>query len=97
MLYTGSAEGRLDLDRWRRAGVQVLQLRTAGSDPGHGAVVDVENQLGDWMRTRGITAMVVRPDSIVYAAAAAGEQLATPRSSTTPAGRYGAIAVAARK
>ena len=97
VLYTGSAEGRLDLDRWRRAGVQVLQLRTAGSDPGHGTVVDVENQLGDWMRTRGITAMVVRPDSIVYAAAAAGEQLATPPSSTLPAGRYGAIAVAARK
>ena len=61
VLYTGSAEGRLDLDRWRRAGVQVLQLRTAGSDPGHGTVVDVENQLGDWMRTRGITAGHGRP------------------------------------
>ena len=59
--------------------------------------MDVKNQLGDWMRARGITAMVVRPDSMVYAAAAAGEQLATPPSSTLPAGRYGAIAVAARK
>ena len=55
--------------------------------------MDVENQLGDWMRAPGITAMVVRPDSIVYAAAAAGEQLATPPASTLPAGRYGAIAV----
>ena len=41
--------------------------------------------------------MVVRPDSIVYVAAAAGEPLATPPSSTTPAGRYGPIAVATRK
>ena len=87
----------MDLDRWRRAGVQVLQLRTAGADPGHGTVVDVENQLGDWMRTRGITDLVVRPDSIVYAAAAAGEEIATPPSPTMPAGCYGAIAVTARK
>ncbi len=82
VLYTGAADGRAELDQWRRAGVQVLQLRAAGSDPGHAAVVDVENQLRDWMRSRGLTAMAVRPDSIVYAVAAAGEPLAAPPSAT---------------
>jgi 3-(3-hydroxy-phenyl)propionate hydroxylase len=84
VLHTGPGGGRADLDRWRRAGVQVLQLRPAGSDPGRGAVVDVENQLRGWMRARGVTAMAIRPDSIVYAAAAAAEKLAAPPSATMP-------------
>jgi 3-(3-hydroxy-phenyl)propionate hydroxylase len=84
VLSTTPTGGRTDLDRWRRAGVRVLQLRPAGSDPGPGAVVDIENQLRDWMRSRGLTAMAVRPDSIVYSSAAAGEQLAAPPSTTTP-------------
>jgi 3-(3-hydroxy-phenyl)propionate hydroxylase len=96
VLCTGPDEGRMDLDRWRWAGVPVLQLRPAGSDPGPGAIVDVENQLRDWMRARGVTAMVVRPDSIVYAAAAAAEQLAPPPLPTMPPGRCGTVAVAAR-
>jgi hypothetical protein len=64
VLSTAPAGGRADLERWRRASVQVLQLRHAGSDPGPGAVVDVQNQLRDWMRSRHVTAMAVRPDSI---------------------------------
>jgi len=84
VLSTAPAAGNADLDRWRRAGVQVLQLRPAGSDPGPGAVVDVQNQLRDWMRSQGVTAIAVRPDSIVYADAAAGEQLPAPPSATMP-------------
>ena len=84
VLSTAPAGGRADLERWRRASVQVLQLRHAGSDPGPGAVVDVQNQLRDWMRSQGVTAIAVRPDSIVYADAAAGEQLPAPPSATMP-------------
>jgi len=84
VLHTGTTGPRPDLDRWRRAGVQVIELRPAGSDPGPGAVVDVGNQLRDWMRARHATAIAVRPDAIVYAAAAAGEQLPAPPAGTTP-------------
>jgi 3-(3-hydroxy-phenyl)propionate hydroxylase len=95
VLYTEAAGGREELDRWRRAGVPVLHLRAAGSDPGSAAVVDVENQLRNWMRSRGLTAMAVRPDSIVYAVAAAGEPLAAPPSATmSPAQRVSAGAQA---
>jgi 3-(3-hydroxy-phenyl)propionate hydroxylase len=95
VLHTGAAAGRVDLDRWRRAGVQVLELRRAGSDPVPDAVVDVENQLRDWMRANGVTTMAVRPDGIVYGAAAAGEELATPPSVTMPVGGHSPIPVAA--
>ena len=75
VLHTGA---RPDLDPWRRAGVQVLELRPAGHDPHPDAVVDVENGLRDWLRARRVTAVAVRPDAIVYAAAGPGEPLAPP-------------------
>lgn len=84
VLHTGIIGPRPDLDRWRRAGVQVIELRPAGSDPGTGAVVDTRNQLRDWMRARRTAAIAVRPDAIVYAAAAAGKRLAAPPAGTMP-------------
>jgi 3-(3-hydroxy-phenyl)propionate hydroxylase len=82
VLHTGPAGRSPGLPAWCHAGVQVLEVRSAGSDPGPGALVDVENRLLEWMRARGVAAMAVRPDSIVFAAAAAGAALPAPPVST---------------
>jgi 3-(3-hydroxy-phenyl)propionate hydroxylase len=63
--------GRVDLP----PGIPAFELRAAGSAPGVGAVVDIENQLIEWMAARRAAALVVRPDGIVFAAAGAGESL----------------------
>ena len=66
VLHVGSAAP--GLDAWARAGVQVVRVLPAGSDPTPGAVVDVENVLVGWLRKRRIAAVAVRPDSIVHSA-----------------------------
>ncbi|MFJ7218854.1 bifunctional 3-(3-hydroxy-phenyl)propionate/3-hydroxycinnamic acid hydroxylase [Amycolatopsis sp. NPDC098790] len=75
VLHTGPRAG---FDRWCDAGAAVLELRPAGHDPDVHALVDVENRLREWMRRRRVTAIAVRPDGIVYAAAGTGEQLPPP-------------------
>ncbi|MEV6348777.1 bifunctional 3-(3-hydroxy-phenyl)propionate/3-hydroxycinnamic acid hydroxylase [Actinoplanes sp. NPDC051851] len=70
---------------WVQAGVRVLRLRAAGSDPGPGALVDIDNVLVDWAFERKVTALVLRPDAIVYAAVTGGRELPPPPASTIPA------------
>ena len=65
VLHVGRDTGS---DAWCRAGVQVVRVLPAGSEPTPGAVVDVENVLVGWLRRRRITTVAVRPDSIVHSA-----------------------------
>ncbi|TCK27643.1 bifunctional 3-(3-hydroxy-phenyl)propionate/3-hydroxycinnamic acid hydroxylase [Pseudonocardia endophytica] len=68
VLHTRARTGT-DLDAWRRAGIPLVELRPAGSDPGPGAVVDIENVLITRFARAGVSAAAIRPDAIVYAAA----------------------------
>lgn len=85
VLHTEAARQPAGLDAWRQAGVQVLEIRSAGSSSGPGVLADVANQLLDWMRARDVTTMAVRPDGIVYAAAGAGGLLPAPPWPAIPA------------
>ncbi|MEU4155436.1 bifunctional 3-(3-hydroxy-phenyl)propionate/3-hydroxycinnamic acid hydroxylase [Actinoplanes sp. NPDC026670] len=69
---------------WRDAGVRVLDLRAAGSDPGPGALVDIDNVLIDWAFDRKVTALALRPDAIVYAATSRGRELPPPPAPQLP-------------
>jgi 3-(3-hydroxy-phenyl)propionate hydroxylase len=68
-----------------RPGLPAFALRPAGSEPGPGAVVDVENLLLGWMGARHVAALVVRPDGIVFAAAGPDEPIPAPPVPTAPA------------
>jgi 3-(3-hydroxy-phenyl)propionate hydroxylase len=87
VLHTGPATTRPELHGWRRAGVRVLEVRPAGSTPGADALVDTENTLLHWLRARRVTALAIRPDAIVYAAAPASEPLPPPPAPTVPCTR----------
>jgi 3-(3-hydroxy-phenyl)propionate hydroxylase len=93
VLHTGPATTRPELDGWRRAGVRVLEVRPAGSRPGADALVDTENTLLHWLRARRVTALAIRPDAIVYAAAPASEPLPPPPAPTMPSTRSKTSAV----
>ncbi|GAA5161319.1 bifunctional 3-(3-hydroxy-phenyl)propionate/3-hydroxycinnamic acid hydroxylase [Pseudonocardia eucalypti] len=80
VLHTGTGVGTATgtgagFEAWRSAGVRVHELRPAGETPGSGALVDVENVLVDWMRAHRAGALAVRPDGVVYGAAAPGSSL----------------------
>jgi 3-(3-hydroxy-phenyl)propionate hydroxylase len=92
VLHTGPPAGPSGVPAWRAAGIPVHELLPAGSTPGPGAVVDIQNELVDWMRRRRVTVLVVRPDGVVHAAARAGEPVAPPFAPvipTTPSGPSG--------
>lgn len=78
VLHTGNVAS---LDAWRRAGVPCLDVSPPGALPSRDTVVDVEAVLRGWMRERGVRAVAVRPDGIVYAAAD-GEALPPPPVTT---------------
>ena len=63
---------------WSRAGVRTVTVLPVGSAPDAGAVVDADDVLERWMRRHRVTALAVRPDGIVYAAASAHGPLAPP-------------------
>ncbi len=74
-----AAGERATSDRvWVQAGARALTVRPAGSPPAPDAVVDVDHVLVPWMRGHRVTALALRPDAIVYAAAAPGGPLAPP-------------------
>jgi 3-(3-hydroxy-phenyl)propionate hydroxylase len=85
VLHTGPATSRPELQAWRRAGVRVLQLCPADATPGADALVDTENTLLGWLNTRRHTTLALRPDGIVYAAAASGDPFSPPPGPTMPA------------
>jgi 3-(3-hydroxy-phenyl)propionate hydroxylase len=84
VLHLGPGAARPELRAWRAAGIGVYELRCAGSTPGTGALVDIENTVLEWMQTRNVTVLAVRPDSIVYAAAGNGDPLPPPPAPTMP-------------
>ncbi|MGU3586398.1 bifunctional 3-(3-hydroxy-phenyl)propionate/3-hydroxycinnamic acid hydroxylase [Rhodococcus sp. C26F] len=63
---------------WRTAGVPSVRLASPGTIPVAGAVVDLDAILISWMHTKGATAVVLRPDGVVFAAAGADGNLASP-------------------
>ncbi|MFE4964404.1 peptide deformylase [Streptomyces sp. NPDC056660] len=70
---------------WERLGVESLAVLSAGSRPAGGAVVDSDGVLLPWLTGRRVTALALRPDAYVYAAAPAGTQLPPPPAGFAPA------------
>jgi 3-(3-hydroxy-phenyl)propionate hydroxylase len=62
---------------WLDAGIEAVELRAPGAKPAKGALVDTDGTLTSWMTERQATALVIRPDRFVYAAA--GPDLPLPR------------------
>lgn len=63
---------------WSRTGVRSLTVLPGGSPPAADAVVDADDVLVRWMRRHRVATVALRPDGIVYAAAAAHRLLAPP-------------------
>ncbi|WP_111512051.1 bifunctional 3-(3-hydroxy-phenyl)propionate/3-hydroxycinnamic acid hydroxylase [Mycobacterium kyogaense] len=69
--------------QWRAVAVPIVEILPPGSAPTTGALVDRDGTLIDWLRTRKATAVAVRPDAFVYAAADADQQLPAPPTGFT--------------
>ncbi len=65
-------------EAWVANGAGVLRLAGPQAGPPPDAIRDSGNTLLPWMRRRKATAVVVRPDGFVYAAADTGQQLPPP-------------------
>ncbi|MFE2296684.1 bifunctional 3-(3-hydroxy-phenyl)propionate/3-hydroxycinnamic acid hydroxylase [Streptomyces sp. NPDC059445] len=63
---------------WERTGSVSLAVTPAGSPPAEGTLVDCDNVLLPWMTARRVTALALRPDAYVYAAAPDGALLPSP-------------------
>ncbi|QII03672.1 bifunctional 3-(3-hydroxy-phenyl)propionate/3-hydroxycinnamic acid hydroxylase (plasmid) [Rhodococcoides fascians A21d2] len=72
------------LGPWASAGIRRLRVRSAGSDPAEGSIVDTENSLVAWMRTHHATTLVLRPDAFVYTADHLDSPLAPPPRGLCP-------------
>ncbi|CAM2917117.1 bifunctional 3-(3-hydroxy-phenyl)propionate/3-hydroxycinnamic acid hydroxylase [Skermania piniformis] len=66
------------IDAWTKAGAQLVQLVPGGSNPESDRIVDIDNTLIKWMKTKGATAIAIRPDGFVYSAAGDGSPLPPP-------------------
>ncbi|CAM3987310.1 bifunctional 3-(3-hydroxy-phenyl)propionate/3-hydroxycinnamic acid hydroxylase [Smaragdicoccus niigatensis] len=75
VLYIDRADG---IAAWAAAGVNVVEVAKSGSAPAVDRVVDVENALTLWMKSKGVTAIALRPDGFVYAATESGRTLPPP-------------------
>lgn len=75
VLHLGAAS---DLPRWRDAGVPVLKILVPGAVPSADSVVDADGILTRWLDKRGASAVAVRPDGFVYAAAREDQLLPAP-------------------
>lgn len=69
------AEG---IQAWRAAGVPVLELLPAGATAHPDSIVDSDGVLGAWLESRRATAVALRPDRHVYAAAERERALGAP-------------------
>ncbi|MBV6762299.1 bifunctional 3-(3-hydroxy-phenyl)propionate/3-hydroxycinnamic acid hydroxylase MhpA [Rhodococcus opacus] len=64
---------------WTAAGVTAIAVKPAGSAPRTpDQIVDLDGALLSWMKDTGATAVAVRPDGYVYAAAGVGQKLPPP-------------------
>ncbi|MFB7859828.1 bifunctional 3-(3-hydroxy-phenyl)propionate/3-hydroxycinnamic acid hydroxylase [Rhodococcus qingshengii] len=75
LLYTGA--GR-PWGQWTASGVPAIRVLTSGSSNSPEAIVDTEGLLFEWMAGRRVTAIAIRPDGFVYAAAGDGDVLPPP-------------------
>ncbi|WAL67757.1 bifunctional 3-(3-hydroxy-phenyl)propionate/3-hydroxycinnamic acid hydroxylase [Amycolatopsis cynarae] len=73
LLHRGPAPA---LPGW--VGLAALRVLPAGSPARPGAVIDSSGLLGGWLAEKRATALVLRPDSVVYAATAPGRPLPAP-------------------
>ncbi|NIH84003.1 bifunctional 3-(3-hydroxy-phenyl)propionate/3-hydroxycinnamic acid hydroxylase [Amycolatopsis granulosa] len=80
LLHRGSAPGAA---AW--PGLASFEVLPAGSTPRAGAVVDTGGELTTWMARHDAGVLVLRPDSVVYAAAAPGRPLPAPPGGLRPA------------
>jgi len=65
-------------DLWARTGVPTVRLQAAGGPTVPGTITDIDGSLIGWMTAMGATALAIRPDGYVYAAAAGAETLSAP-------------------
>jgi 3-(3-hydroxy-phenyl)propionate hydroxylase len=63
---------------WRAAGVPVVELLPPGASPRPRAIVDTHGVLTAWLAARRATAVALRPDRYVYAAAGGDRALGAP-------------------
>lgn len=59
-------------------GVPVVRITGPGTAPAPDALVDIDGSLMQWMRNKGATALALRPDKVIYAAAGADSPLPPP-------------------
>jgi 3-(3-hydroxy-phenyl)propionate hydroxylase len=74
VLHLGAAPD--EADRWKRLGARSLTVTTRGRAAD--AIRDDEGTLTRWLEGKKATAVVVRPDGFVFAAAASGRPLPAP-------------------
>ncbi len=76
LLYTGEAPS--GCPAWQERGVPALRVTSRGSDPRLDTIRDTDGTLLRWLRLKNATAVVLRPDGFIYAAAKSGGHLAPP-------------------
>lgn len=81
LLHVGAPRPQLP---WDRAGVPSLAVLPAGARPAEGAVVDSDGVLLPWLIGHGASAVALRPDAYVYAAAGLGARLPQPPAGFAP-------------
>ncbi len=81
VLHVGAAPA--GADEWQRLGAVSMAITGVESRPAANAVRDDDGALIRWLRGKNATAVVVRPDGYIYAAAAAGRPLPAPPEGLT--------------
>jgi 3-(3-hydroxy-phenyl)propionate hydroxylase len=81
VLHVGAAPA--GVDEWERLGAVSMAITGVESRPAVNAVRDDDATLIRWLRAKKATAVVVRPDGFIYAAAAAGHPLPAPPAGLT--------------
>jgi len=76
LLHTGDVPS--GWGAWQELGVPALRVSGPGSDPHANAICDAEGTLLPWLKQKGATAVVLRPDGFIYAAAESGKPLSPP-------------------
>ena len=76
VLYTGQAPA--GYPAWQQLGVPALKVCGLGSDPHLNTIRDIDGTLLSWLRQIKATAVVLRPDGFIYAAAESGRPLPPP-------------------
>ena len=72
---------------WDALGIPSITVAPADRPPALGTVIDEQNVLWNWMARHRVTALALRPDRFVYAAAHLGSALPAPPLGFTPADR----------